>query len=114
MAGNIIRIKPDERIDLSTEKHHVVDFSERNGKPFTISSGTWDLIRKSDQTDKVTARSLAILTPATSTQGDALTGDTDEAGEFLLVMRLTLSTGEQVTAIQDWIIEDAIGQALIS
>lgn len=114
MAGNIIRIRPDERIDLGTEKHHVIDFSERNGRAFTIASGTWDLIRKSDQTKKVTARSLTVLTPATSTQGDALTADTDEAGEFLLVVRLVLSTGEQVTAIQDWIIEDAIGQALIS
>lgn len=106
MAGNIIRLTPAERIAKDSERQFVVDFFERNGQTFIISSGTFDLIQKSTQTKIIDGDALTVLTGDRAVQGTIPVGKTGTLGAYLLKLVLDLGSGEDQIAVQDYYIED--------
>lgn len=94
MPSNVYTIPEAEVIGKGSTRILPFTYNEIGTQLFSISSATATLYLKSDGSEKFTDKAGTVLTGNRKIEFTLSTSDTDTAGEYLLVGKATLSTGE--------------------
>lgn len=113
--SNVLYAQRSEILALDKQGLLKLEIEDMDGDPFTIVSGTFDLIRKDGTGIKIIdGKALNVLVGAKSVEGVVTALQATPAGEYMAHYDLVLASNEEQVVIQKVFIVDTEAKATVS